>query len=97
MKMKVLIATAMVVISVPLIAAPGDNAAAPPKQHRICRTIDRTGSHMGERICLTPDQWVEYERNRLEGEGGMVQARNGSPALSSRFGAGPASAADPRR
>jgi hypothetical protein len=95
--MKALIAIAMVAASVPLLAAPGENAPAPPKQHRICRTIDRTGSHMGERICLTPDQWVEHERNRLEGEGGMAQARSGSAALGSGFGPAPTSAADPRR
>jgi len=77
--MKALIAIVVVAASLPLAAAAaGEDGAPAPKQHRICRTVDRPGSHMGEHLCLTPEQWVEWAANRAGGVGS--QARLGSGA-----------------
>ena len=53
-------------LSAPLAAksdqlAESKPTAAKPAEKKICRTIAATGSRMGERICLTKEQWKKVD------------------------------------
>ena len=58
-----LCAVAIAVTSAPAAAYdPQSNSvstAKPPK--KICRWVDRTGTHRIERVCLTSDEWRRVE------------------------------------
>ena len=42
----------------PSKSAAGQTSAAP----KVCRWVDRTGSHQKERICLTREEWKKVEQ-----------------------------------
>ena len=37
-------------------------AAASGQQKKICKRLEVTGSRMGERVCLTKEQWKQAEQ-----------------------------------
>lgn len=56
-------------------AGPGDNsgaaiseasstAAAPQKEEKkVCKMIEKSGSHMAKRVCLTKDEWEKINND----------------------------------
>lgn len=53
-------------LSAPLAAksdklAESKPTAAKPAEKKVCRTVAATGSRMGERICLTKEQWKKVD------------------------------------
>ena len=54
--MKFVLALVIVGISAPMVALAADAPAA-PKERKLCKTIVKTGTHLEERLCLTPTQW----------------------------------------
>ncbi|NJS14897.1 MAG: hypothetical protein HC788_10165 [Sphingopyxis sp.] len=50
-----------------LLAAPETTAvapqtAAPAKPQKICRNVERTGTRMSRRKCMTADEWALHDR-----------------------------------
>jgi hypothetical protein len=54
--MKFLLALAIVAVSVPMVSLAADQPGQ-KKERKLCKTIVKTGTHMEERLCLTPTQW----------------------------------------
>jgi hypothetical protein len=64
--MKPFLAVLIVALAVPAVAyAAGEGKKKEPK---ICKTVVRTGSNLGERLCLTVDQWVSRAERDQEKE-----------------------------
>ena len=55
--MRVLLALATVVVSVPVVSLAADQPGA-KQERKICKTLVKTGTHLEERLCLTPTQWA---------------------------------------
>jgi hypothetical protein len=56
--MKAVLALLIVALAVPAASAAAGDAPKKKKEAKVCKTIPKTGSNMGERLCLTVDQWV---------------------------------------
>ena len=57
-------ATALGLSAMPVSASQSQsNTVAEKKQEekKICRWVDRTGSHIAERFCLTAEEWRKVE------------------------------------
>lgn len=54
-------------------ASHADDAAAPAapkkKQHKICRDIERSGSHIPKTTCKTKDEWAAFDASGADGDG----------------------------
>ena len=54
-------------------ASYADDATAPAapkkKQHKICRDIERSGSHIPKSTCKTKDEWAKFEAGGEDAEG----------------------------
>jgi len=44
-----------------LAEAKQETTAKPSSEKKICRTIAATGSRMGDRVCLTKEQWKKVD------------------------------------
>ncbi len=60
----------------PTIATPPNTTvtapASRPKEKKVCRERMRSGSHLSNVVCLTPDQWAQLqEQYDSEGEYGI--------------------------
>ena len=59
-----LCATALALSAMPSSASQSQSDTVAEKKQaekKVCRWIDRTGSHIAERICLTPEEWRKVE------------------------------------
>ena len=54
--MRFILAVAIVAVSVPMVSLAADNPAG-KKERKLCKTVVKTGTHLSERLCLTPTQW----------------------------------------
>lgn len=61
-------------------ASYADDAAAPAapkkKQHKICREIERSGSHIPKMTCKTKDEWAALDAAGGEGDGNQPGSRS---------------------
>jgi hypothetical protein len=51
---------------------PSSPAAVPEKPKKICRNVERTGTRMSKRKCLTADEWAVEDR----GDTGKLDVQN---------------------
>ncbi len=50
--------------ALPIAAAAQD--ANPPRPKKICRTVMPTGSILGQRVCMTKDEWARFDQQNGE-------------------------------
>jgi hypothetical protein len=54
----------MLILSLTLMFAAADApaAVAPEKEKKVCRNVERTGTRMSKRKCLTADEWAMLDK-----------------------------------
>jgi len=61
-------------------ASYADDAAAPAapkkKQHKICRDVERSGSHIPKTTCKTKDEWAAFETGGADADGVQPGSRS---------------------
>ena len=60
--MRIVTVIALLALSTPALAQQAAPApAAPPKEKKICRSLDVTGSMMAKRTCHTREEWRQID------------------------------------
>ena len=53
----------------PTVATPEQTIVnAPKKAKRVCRERQRSGSHLSNIVCKTPEQWAQLDQDQLDTE-----------------------------
>ncbi len=51
-------------------------AAPKKKQHKICRDVERSGSHIPKTTCKTKDEWAALENTGADADGTQPGSRS---------------------
>jgi hypothetical protein len=95
--MRILLAVAMMCLTVPAAAdapAAAPSPAKPVKEKRLCRQEQVIGSIIPAHICLTKAQWIEFEKHYEDVDQSFIARRkdhfNATPSKSGQIeGVGP--------
>lgn len=79
--MKPVLALLIVALAVPAVATAAGEGPKKKKEAKVCKTVSKTGSNMGERLCLTKDEWIARAERDADDAEGLAQRHREAGAI----------------